>query len=125
MPIPDERWPHQIIGRVHTSSNALLPLLWLCGLITLPAWGMAAWVVSNWLQVALFLAGTAPPLCAGYAYLRLLFKDPDRLQSERYQLTRLHYSLLGDDLHRGQVIEGSAEEIQNPLLSNEDAQHGA
>jgi hypothetical protein len=48
-------------------------------------------------------------------FFYLLFKDPDRLQSERFQLTRQQYRLIGDDLRRGQVIESASEVITNPV----------
>jgi len=50
------------------------------------------------------------------AFFYLLFKDPDRLQSERFQLTRQQYRLIGDDLRRGQVIESASEVIANPVV---------
>lgn|SRR5665213_1018647 len=109
-------WPqiHQVIERIRTSS-ALNPLLWLCGLVTLPAWSVATWALSGWLQIAMFCIGTAPPACAVVAYFLLLSRDPDRLQSERFQLTRQRYSLIGDDLQRGQTIDAEAEVITNPV----------
>jgi hypothetical protein len=54
-------------------------------------------------------------MCAIVAFFYLLFKDPDRLQSERFQLTRQQYRLIGDDLRRGQVIESASEVIANPV----------
>jgi hypothetical protein len=50
------------------------------------------------------------------AFFYLLFKDPDRLQSERFQLTRQQYRLIGDDLRRGQIIESASEVIANPVV---------
>jgi hypothetical protein len=112
---PPEGWPHltQVIRRIHTSS-ALNPLLWLCGLTTLSSWGIGTFL-TGWLQVELFCFGTLPPICAIVAFFYLLFKDPDRLQSERFQLTRQQYRLIGDDLRRGQVIESASEVIANPV----------
>jgi hypothetical protein len=113
---PPEGWPHltQVIGRIHTSS-ALNPLLWLCGLTTLSSWGIGAFLTGG-LQIALFCFGALPPVCAILAFFYLLFKDPDRLQSERFQLTRQQYQLIGDDLRRGQTIEGASEVIANPVV---------
>jgi hypothetical protein len=114
-------WPHlsRTIERIHTSS-ALNPLLWLCGLTTLAAWALAAWT-GGWLQVAFFCAGTVPIICALIAYFCLLFKDPDRLQSERFQLTRQQYELIGDDRHRGATIDAASEVISNPAIEGKTA----
>lgn len=113
-------WPrlYQPIEKIRTSS-ALNPLLWLCGLVTLPAWTLAAWILTGWLQIAMFSVGIAPPTCAVIAYFLLLRKDPDRLQSERFQLTRLRYTLIGDDLHRGETIDAEAEVISNPAAEGD------
>src|SRR5436305_6298064 len=100
-------WPRlpDPIGKIYTSS-ALNPLLWLCGLITLPAWSLATFgsAVGFW-QAALYVGGAIPTGSALFAYFRLLSNDPDRLQSERFQLTRQQYQMIGYDLHRGRVID--------------------
>jgi hypothetical protein len=93
-------------------------LLWLCGLTTLSSWGIGTFL-TGWLQVALFGFGALPPVCAILAFFYLLFKDPDRLQSERFQLTRQQYRLIGDDLRRGRVIESTSEVIANPVVDSE------
>jgi hypothetical protein len=77
-------------------------------------------MLSGWLQIALFCFGGISPICVIAAFFYLLFKDPDRLQSERFQLTRHQYRLIGDDLRRGQVIE-NASEVVNPALEGQNA----
>jgi hypothetical protein len=116
------RWPHldHTIERIRTSS-ALNPLLWLCGLVTLPAWTIAGWTLSGWGQFLMFCVGAAPPACAIVAYFRLLYKDPDRLQSERFQLTRQRYNMIGDDLHRGLVIDAESELVANPPVAGNES----
>lgn len=111
-----EGWPHltQIIGRVHTSS-ALNPLLWLCGLTTLPSWTVATFL-SGSLQIGLLCFDALAPFSAIVGFFYLLFKDPDRLQSERFQLTRQQYQLIGDDRRRGQLIEADTEVVANPIV---------
>ena len=92
----------------------------IAGLTTLAAWALAAWT-GGWLQIAFFCVGTIPLICALFAYFYLLFNDPDRLQSERFQLTRQQYQLIGDDRHRGTTIEAASEVIPNPAIEGNAA----
>jgi hypothetical protein len=45
-----------------------------------------------------------------------MFRDPDRLQSEEYQLERHKISIIGDDRSRG--ILGTGQAIMNPVYEN-------
>jgi hypothetical protein len=107
-----------------TTQSALNPLLWLCALTTLPAWAAAPFQ-TGWIEIGLFASGGVPVLAALTAYFYLLFIDPDRLQSERFQLTRHQYQLLGDDRistdRLGAIIEGSSKLVPNPTLSEDAA----
>jgi hypothetical protein len=107
---------HAAAARI-TTQSALNPLLWMCALTTLPAWAISCFVLG-WFQTAFFLAGSIAPVCTAVAFFYLLFVDPDRLQSEKFQLTRHQYRLLGDDRissdRLGQIIEGTREQVSNP-----------
>src|SRR5579864_1043105 len=118
-------WPKfpDPIGKIYTSS-ALNPLLWLCGLITLPAWTLATFAAHGFWRAALYILGTIPPACALVAYFRLLFTDPDRLQSERFQLTRQQYQMIGDDRHRGQIVDVASEIVTNPISDEDRGSNG-
>jgi hypothetical protein len=67
--------------------NALNPLLWLS--VTAPILFLpAAWFFRDYpvvLSILIFLAGI-PVIATIVAYMILLFKNPDRLLSEEYQL---------------------------------------
>ncbi len=66
--------------------TAINPLLWLVGITTPLSVVLAATVTDQWMRIALFgLAGT-PVVVTIAAYFVLMFRDPDRLQSEEYRL---------------------------------------
>jgi hypothetical protein len=100
----------RVIEKIKTNS-ALNPLLWLCGLALIPL--LAGTATSSYPVnlVCLFLtvAVVVAPLVA---YFILLFREPNRLQSEDYQIERfrLEHSLLGDsgtDLFRPSELSSS------------------
>lgn len=66
--------------------SALNPILWLCFVISMPGILLLAVVDSfpTWAVVAISL----PILVACTGYIILLLKDPDKLQSEEYQINK-------------------------------------
>jgi len=70
------------------------PLLWLCGTFSLGCFIIAAMVKDIWLQRALFGAGVVPILLFVFSYIYFMFKDPDRLHSEDFQLKRRSLSIV-------------------------------
>src|SRR5712691_12281565 len=67
--------------------NALNPILWLsvaAAILFLPA----AWFFRDdgLIATSLIVLASVPTIAAVVAYMILLFKSPDRLQSEEYQL---------------------------------------
>jgi hypothetical protein len=100
------------IGHLKTTS-ALAPLLMPAGLIGVFAVLMTivggphhplTWVL--WIFFIIWM------VAIGGAYIFWSFKDPDRLQTENYQLEQQRINLIGDERNPGKVIEGS------PLTSN-------
>ena len=64
--------------------SALNPLLWLCGVVSMPmAFGSALTGASFWWTGPLV---GGPPILAMVVYVFLLFTDRDRLQSEDFQI---------------------------------------
>jgi hypothetical protein len=102
----------RIIGHLKTTS-ALAPLSVPGGLI-----GMFAvlvmivggphhpltWVL--WIFFIIWMVGI------GGAYVFWSIKDPNRLQTENYQLEQQRIKVIGDERNPGKVIEGT------PLISN-------
>lgn len=62
--------------------------------------------------VSAILAAIAAPMLA---YFIWMFKDPNRLQSEDYQLAH-QKMLLGDDRHPGKILDGRALVPNDPQL---------
>jgi len=100
-------------GRL-TVKSALNPILWLCGIITIPTLvaGTLYPQLSNWI-VAI---GCSPVVVALFGFLFLLFVDRDKLQSEDYQIRKRTIELAqqkGDPVPY-QIDSHAA--IQNPDL---------
>lgn len=70
------------------------PLLWLCGTFSLGCFLISALVKDQWLQRGLFVVGLLPIILFGFAYIYFMFKDPDRLHSEEFQLKRRSLSIV-------------------------------
>ena len=66
--------------------TALNPLLWLVGLTTPLALLAASVIPDQAVRLALLAFPALPVIGTLAAYLLLLFRDPDRLQSEDYRL---------------------------------------
>jgi len=72
--------------------SALNPILWLCGIITVPAIVAASYITPTptWLIVLLFI----PVATAMVGFLFLLLFDRDKLQSEDYQIQKRSLELI-------------------------------
>ena len=68
--------------------TAVQPLLWLCGTFSLGCFIILLFVKDLWLQRGIFLVGLSPVVLFIFAYIYFMFKDPDRLHSEEFQLKR-------------------------------------
>ena len=104
-----------VVERVRTNS-ALNPLLWLCGVTLFFTTPGAIWGPSpiSYIFLALACATVAAPILA---YFIWMFRDPDKIQSEHYQLERRKIDLLGDERHRGPpLIDG--ELVDNKRLKD-------
>lgn len=100
-------------GRLRVKS-ALNPILWLCGLITVPC--VAALSYMNppapiWLVVLAFI----PVVCAALGFLFLLIMDRDKLQSEDYQIRKKSLELIQQKGDALPIASTSIEAIANPI----------
>jgi hypothetical protein len=97
-------------GRLKVRS-ALNPILWLCGIITVPA--LVAFSVMKeppgWLVILTF----APVIAAILGFFFLLFFDRDKLQSETYQIRKLELEMVQQ---KGEIATPATEItiISNP-----------
>lgn len=78
-------------GRL-TVKSALNPLLWLCGVITIPALISFAFMTTppGWLVWLAFM----PVIAAIIGFFILLFIDRDKLQSENYQIRKMELEMI-------------------------------
>lgn len=67
-------------------TNAVQVICWMCVVVSIPSFYFATQQPPGTLQVALLVAGFIPIALFSFAYLYFLFKDPDRLHSEEFQL---------------------------------------
>lgn len=77
------------LSRVDTIAvrrTALNPALWIVGLICPLSLVLAAFATDANARLALFCFAAIPLLGAIIAYFILMFRDPDRLQSEEYRV---------------------------------------
>jgi hypothetical protein len=108
---------HSAVERIRTNS-AMNPLLWLCGCSLPFTVGGAVWAPHPNNIIFMCLAAAAILSAIG-AYFIWMFKDPNRLQSEDYQLENQRM-LLGDERAPGVVLAGQANVpnvVSRPLIS--------
>jgi hypothetical protein len=74
------------VETVRVIGTAMNPALWLVGIVSPLAFLLSVFAGESWLRPALFVVGVVPLALAVIAYFLLLFRDPDRLQSEEYRL---------------------------------------
>ena len=83
-------------GRLRVKS-ALNPALWLCAVVTVPLAGFATFVEGpTWLMVCLVVLAFLPPVLAGIGFVVFPFRDPDKLQSEEYQIRKRTLEMIGE-----------------------------
>lgn len=96
-----------LVGTVRVR-NAMTPLLWLCGGVTIPA--IAGCVVADGVvRYLLFVLASVPVVFAMVMYWRLFEKDPKLLQSEEFQLRQHIIERHGDDEREMPVVEAVLE----------------
>ncbi|PVZ87920.1 hypothetical protein C9426_09990 [Serratia sp. S1B] len=94
--------------------NVMNPLLWLCGLVTIPCLVIIAnsdsphWIVQ--------LLAAAPVMVVLFMYCYFAIHSPDRLQSENYQLRKQALDLIEEKGSLAIVDSSSIEVISNPDL---------
>lgn len=115
----------QIIDRVTRSASeanvrlrvrsALNPLLWLCGVVSIPSIS-AALFAEGGLRILLACLAAMPPVIACIAYCILLYRDPDKLQSEEYQIQKRILDIIEEKGGTVPILAASLEAIANPSL---------
>lgn len=99
-----------------TVKSAVNPSLWACAVISVPLFILAS-TSGDKLVVAFFIVATIPVVSFFLSYLYLLFKNPDYLRSEDYQIRAESLKLLGS---KDNPLQAGANDIvsvvTNPQL---------
>ena len=106
----------------HNSRNAFNPILLLCAVIT-PLFLTAAYLFGNDQLVArcLLIGAGIPVLTACAAYIYFALTQPERLQSESFQLRQQAIELVAQKGKGFLVSPVSLEAISNPAVGAIDA----
>jgi len=99
--------------------SAVNPSLWACVVVSMPLYFLGAYV-GGIVSVFLFFVGTIPIASFVISYIYLLFKNPDYLRSEEYQIKAESLKLLGS---KDSTLNASAghviEVVTNPKSKEE------
>ena len=88
-------------------------MLWICGIVSTPAAISIAVGNGTWLHVALALGPVAMAL---FGFCFFLFRDPDRLHSESFQLRKQALELIEEKGSLSVIDAATIEAISNPDL---------
>ena len=92
-------------GRLRVKS-ALNPVLWLCAVVTVPVAGLATYVKEpTWLIVCLVVLAFLPLGLVGFGFVVFLFRDPDKLQSEDYQIRKQTLEMIGEKGQEARLVD--------------------
>lgn len=97
---------------VRTAVNASL---WACGVISVPLFYFTT-RITGWIQIALFVVALAPVGSFVFSYFYLLFKNPEYLRSEGYQLRAQSLRLLGEKDNPFGTKATDVVSVTNPAL---------
>ncbi len=97
------------VETVRVVRTAINPLLWLAGIGTPLAFVLALVAGENWFRVALFATGALLLAATVVAYFILLFRDPDRLQSEEYRLRQRELTMIYGKGADAEVVDPARE----------------
>lgn len=118
--------PHAILERIAASAHsaathlrvksALNPMLWLCGIVSLPCF-ILGYVVHGIEPLATMLVyiGAAPIVATIFGFLYLMVKAPEKLQSEDYQIRHETLELIKQKGTTVEVSASSLDAIANPI----------
>ena len=111
LPFKTEQLAHQVAVK-----SAVNPSLWACVAISVPLFLLSS-KTSGWFSIASFIVALFPVGAFTFSYLYLLFKNPEYLRSEEYQLRMSSMRLLGD---KDNPLHAEAQDvvsvINNPRL---------
>jgi hypothetical protein len=104
--------------RGYRVKNAFNPLIWILGVFCSPILVAIIWKGSMNTLIIVFVIIIISLLVAViiFSYLYLLFKDPDRLQSEDYQIRNRAFDLIENKGENRAIDADTVVSITNPDL---------
>jgi hypothetical protein len=97
---------------VRVVRTAVNPLLWLAGIVT-PLSTIAAVVVTDpWMRGTLLALAALPVFATLVGYFTLLFRDPDRLQSEEFRLRQAALRILYSKPAEADIVDAVQEVVR-------------
>ena len=99
-----------------TVRSALNPLLWLCGIISLPCLLASSCVQTEGVRNALIALGGLPIVVTCCIAIGFAIFKPEKLQSEDYQLRHEALGLIQHKTGRGVLDTASVQAIANPQI---------
>ena len=93
--------------------SALNPVLLACGVVTVPAIA-GALLTSGPTRVAMLTLASLPVLVFCWGFVHFMFRDPDKLQSEDYQIQKRALDLIQEKGGPIIIASASIEAITNP-----------
>ena len=98
--------------------SAMNPCLWLCALVVIPSLTFA-YLTTGLMQIAALVLAFIPILLSCVAYLYFMIRDPDKLQSESFQLRKQALGLIEEKGRDIPVAITSVEILSNPELPSQ------
>lgn len=96
-----------------TVKSALNPILWLCAIVSIPTLLISAWKdLPTWMAVI----GFSPIVAAIFGFIILVFKNPDKLQSEHHQQEMRKLDLIEQKGDPKAYVVGVETLVTNPRL---------
>ncbi|MBP6012037.1 MAG: hypothetical protein KBA31_07405 [Alphaproteobacteria bacterium] len=102
--------------------SALNPMLWLCGIFSLPCVVLATVFPNSPLALPLMALGSVPIVGTVVGFLWFMVKAPEKLQSEDYQIRHEALQLIRQKGSKFLIAPSSLEAIANP--ASDDVQDG-
>jgi hypothetical protein len=95
-------------------TNAVQAICWVCLVVSVPCFYLAVKSPPGLMQIALTIAGFIPIGLFTVAYLYFMFKDPDRLHSEDFQLKSRSLDIIETKSGPMTIGTTSLQNILNP-----------
>lgn len=97
------------VETVRVVRTAINPLLWLVGIVTPLSLVLAVAAGDALMRTAMLGLASLPVVVTIVAYFVLVFRDPDRLQSEEYRLRQRALQMLYKKGANAEVVDATKE----------------